>query len=75
MTPSAEKWFEDQRWVNGRCCPDCGSINTAADVQPQTHALSLPGLSAVFQRPQGDGFSVFQDRTEEVGNRHLHDVH
>ena len=25
----AEKWFEDQRWVNGRCCPDCGSINTA----------------------------------------------
>ena len=26
----AEKWFEDQRWVNGRCCPDCGSLNSVA---------------------------------------------
>ena len=26
---SAEKWFEQQRWSNGRACPDCGSVNTA----------------------------------------------
>ena len=25
---AAEKWFEKQRWPNGRCCPDCGSLNT-----------------------------------------------
>jgi len=27
---AAEKWFEDQRWPEGRkCCPDCGSMNYA----------------------------------------------
>ncbi len=26
---AAEKWFEAQRWPNGRFCPDCGSTNTA----------------------------------------------
>ncbi len=26
---SAEKWFEKQRWPKERCCPDCGSTNTA----------------------------------------------
>ena len=25
----AEQWFEKQRWPNGRCCPDCGSLNTS----------------------------------------------
>ena len=27
---SAERWFEGQRWSNGRCCPDCGSLNSVA---------------------------------------------
>ena len=27
---TAEKWFEKQRWPNGRCCPDCGSLNSTA---------------------------------------------
>ena len=27
---AAEKWFEDQRWPEERCCPDCGSVNTVA---------------------------------------------
>ena len=26
---AAEKWFEAQRWPDGRHCPDCGSTNTA----------------------------------------------
>lgn len=26
---AAEKWFEKQRWGDERCCPDCGSTNTA----------------------------------------------
>ena len=25
---AAEKWFENERWGNERCCPDCGSTNT-----------------------------------------------
>ncbi len=25
---AAEKWFEDQRWPEGRFCPDCGSTRT-----------------------------------------------
>jgi len=25
---AAEKWFEEQRWPEGRFCPHCGSINT-----------------------------------------------
>ena len=25
---AAEKWFEAQRWPEGRFCPDCGSRNT-----------------------------------------------
>ena len=25
---SAETWFEEQRWPDGRFCPDCGSVNT-----------------------------------------------
>ncbi|MDE0388418.1 MAG: IS1595 family transposase [Rhodospirillales bacterium] len=25
---AAEKWFEAQRWPDGRFCPDCGSTNT-----------------------------------------------
>lgn len=25
---AAEKWFEEQRWPEGRYCPDCGSTNT-----------------------------------------------
>ena len=25
---AAEKWFEEQRWPEGRFCPDCGSVNT-----------------------------------------------
>ncbi len=25
---TAEKWFEEQRWLDGRFCPDCGSTNT-----------------------------------------------
>ena len=24
---SAEKWFIEQRWPNGVCCPHCGSLN------------------------------------------------
>ena len=27
---AAEKWFEEQRWGDERCCPDCGSVNTMA---------------------------------------------
>ena len=27
---TAERWFEDQRWADGRFCPDCGSKNTVA---------------------------------------------
>ena len=27
---AAERWFEDQRWPEGRFCPDCGSTSTAA---------------------------------------------
>lgn len=27
---AAEKWFEEQRWPEGRFCPDCGSVNTVA---------------------------------------------
>ena len=27
---SAESWLEEQRWPDGRFCPDCGSINTVA---------------------------------------------
>ena len=26
---TAEKWFEEQRWGGDRCCPDCGSVNSA----------------------------------------------
>ena len=26
---SAERWLEDQRWPDGRFCPDCGSTNIA----------------------------------------------
>ncbi len=26
----AEKWFEKQRWPEGRFCPDCGSVDTVA---------------------------------------------
>lgn len=26
---AAEKWIEKQRWPEERCCPDCGSTNTA----------------------------------------------
>ena len=25
---AANRWFEDQRWPEGRFCPDCGSTNT-----------------------------------------------
>ena len=25
---AAEKWFGDQRWPEGRFCPDCGSTRT-----------------------------------------------
>ena len=27
---AAERWFEVQRWPEGRFCPDCGSTNTVA---------------------------------------------
>ena len=27
---AAEKWFENERWGDERCCPDCGSVNTMA---------------------------------------------
>ena len=27
---AAERWFEDQRWPDGRFCPDCGSVNTVS---------------------------------------------
>ena len=27
---AAERWFEEQRWPEGRFCPDCGSTNTVA---------------------------------------------
>ena len=27
---SAERWLEEQRWPEGRFCPDCGSTNTVA---------------------------------------------
>ena len=27
---AAERWFEEQRWPQGRFCPDCGSTNTVA---------------------------------------------
>ena len=27
---AAERWFEEQRWPDGRFCPDCGSTHTAA---------------------------------------------
>ena len=28
---SAEHWFEEQRWPDGRFCPHCGSVNTRTE--------------------------------------------
>ncbi len=36
---AAEKWFEAQRWPEGRFCPDCGSTDTVpvASRKPMPH--------------------------------------
>ena len=33
---SAEKWFTEQRWPNGVCCPECGSLNVQAGCKHKT---------------------------------------
>ena len=67
---AAEKWFEEQRWPEERCCPDCGFGQHCEDEEPETHALPVPRLPETLQRPQGHGHAVFQDRLPEVGHRH-----
>ncbi len=33
---SSEKWFTEQRWPNGECCPDCGSVNVQSGCKHKT---------------------------------------
>ena len=32
----AERWFTEQRWPNGVCCPACGSVNVQTGCQHKT---------------------------------------
>ena len=34
----AEKWFEEQRWPEGICCPGCGSLNVQENAKHKTMA-------------------------------------
>ena len=33
---TAERWFIDQRWPDGICCPDCGSVNVQTGCKHKT---------------------------------------
>ena len=33
---TAERWFIDQRWQDGICCPDCGSVNVQTGCKHKT---------------------------------------
>ena len=35
---TAEKWFEEQRWPDGKCCPNCGSTNIQENAKHKTMA-------------------------------------
>ncbi len=35
---TAEKWFEEQRWPDGICCPTCGSVNVQENAKHKTMA-------------------------------------
>lgn len=35
---AAERWFEDQRWPEGICCPKCGSTNVQENAKHKTMA-------------------------------------
>ena len=35
---TAEKWFEEQRWPDGICCPKCGSVNVQENAKHKTMA-------------------------------------
>ena len=35
---TAEKWFEEQRWPDGICCPSCGSENVQENAKHKTMA-------------------------------------
>ncbi|MDE0105633.1 MAG: transposase, partial [Bryobacterales bacterium] len=32
----AEKWFIEQRWPDGVCCPQCGSLNVQTGSKHKT---------------------------------------
>ena len=33
---TAERWFTEQRWPNGVCCPECGSVNVQSGAKHKT---------------------------------------
>ena len=33
---TAERWFTEQRWPNGVCCPECGSVNIQSGAKHKT---------------------------------------
>ncbi len=33
---TAERWFTEQRWPNGVCCPECGSVNVQTGCKHKT---------------------------------------
>ncbi len=33
---TAERWFTEQRWPNGVCCPECGSVNVQTECKHKT---------------------------------------
>ena len=35
---TAERWFEEQRWPDGICCPSCGSVNVQENAKHKTMA-------------------------------------
>ena len=67
---SARDWFETHVWPDGRYCPHCGSVNTH-EAGPQSHALSLHGLSWVFQREDRNRHGQLASSLAQVGIRDL----
>ena len=64
---TAEKFFADERWPAGVGCPPCGSLNVQAGSKAQVHALPLPGLREVLQRPNGHGDGGLEARLPDLG--------
>ena len=70
---SAERWFEEQRWPEGRFCPDCGSTNIAEVANRKPMPYRCRDCRSHFSVKKGTVMQSSKLGLQKWAHRPLHD--